>query len=862
MAGFDGRIGIEGNSERGKQLLGTALKHAARQRELKNILGLSGSTKAYDLGGGAYCVVVDLEHMRVLHIVAPTPTSVETAFEEPLLPQRFGPGVYDVLAGYTNNPQIVVEEITDKKGKKKKIDVIKQFKPTNRTEKRYKDLTRRQRLAVEENDVFAPLENPNNIRYTEHAHCKPSNYTGLMQQVVQLVMGIGKVLRPTAEEAMKLPPLPPVGTDLLTKKARNMISGFGLYGQETLYTPRVNFDYRFPKTHGVTFDQDGVAWVIEIGMRGVHAMRLYLDPVSMTKEGAERWIKVSPELTDFILLFGGIPLGIGVPTFELFDKAKRAGEVIELISQSEMRAFYSKQPMSSDTGWAFSDFGTEAHNTCWEYDLVGIKRGFHFAVSIALQQERFKDWTPARSELAAKVSNKFYEVNKCRRMLEADAKTLLDVYKNDGVEKGYKAFDDFVVKPTLIGSARLSLQRSGYLYHGAKFDFQPQIKFPEELVGAELSFDFSDAGLDDSPRRVLRKVHCDTPMYVCFIQGQLEVISYYMDNVKPPTLIEGENASDRQECQTTGSWTNINASGGVISLQGNFYSQRWDFRREQISQSVTTTKCKSEKVAAWPAAGAEFLLSSTWYTWTTVAFYVDCVQTTAPVPPSLSDSVGIPQGDRSAYYFAKLETTPNQSVYYNGYIETYQGPIKELWFVYHFLYAWVGGLDCPPQDWIDKGGPACWAHHHCDFVNPNACVTDYLQGDFWINACSPGPGWSAGFEAVQWPVPQLPAGYNYSVPDDHGQANGDVYFVNNTPYGETITKQLRETATHGSSLSSWWWKASPDPAGFMPSLRAVRSCLGESVSNFMDEFNGVLKHLGGPEYMFASWSDCYTGVIE
>jgi hypothetical protein len=860
MSGFDGRISFQGDTAAGKQLLGACIKLANVQRQNKNILGLSSSTKAYNLGGGAYCVIVDLGNMRAMHIVAPTfaPYSYEEVTQQ--FPTRYGPGVYDVLSGYTNDQKIVTETVTDAKGKKTKVDVLAQFKPTFRTEKRYKDLTRRQRLAVPENDIFAPLENPNNVRFTEHAHCKPSNYSGLMRQVVQAIMGIGKVLRPTAEELMKLPPLYDTGKGLISGKTVSMISGFGLYDHETAFTPRVDFDYRFPKTHGITFDLDGVAWVIEIGMRGVHAMRLYLDPVSMTVEGIQRWAEVSPELSDFLYLFGGMPLGITLPTFELFDKCKRAGEVIELISESEMRVFYSKQPMSSDTGWCFSPTGYEAHNTCWEFDLVGIKHGFHFEVSTILVGEHFKDWTDQRSELAGKFSA-LYEVNKCRRMTELEAALILGEYALNGEEAGYKRFDELVVEPTLIGNSVISLQRSGYLYHGAKFDFQPQIKFPEELVGAELSFDFSDAGLG-GPRRVLRKVHCDTPIYVCYIQGNLEVICYYMDNTKPPDFVPGGEETTREECQTVGKWTTFQHDPAFRTLQGNFYSQRWDFRREMVGGGSALTECKSEKITAWPSAGAEFLLSSTWYTWTTAAFYVDCVKTVLPVAPSLSDSVGIPMHDRCAYYFATLDTTPNRFIYYNGYVETYDGPIKELWVVYHRYYAWVGGLDCPYQDWIDKGGPGCVAHHHCDFVNEHACVDDYLQGDFWINACSPGPGWTEPFEVIPWPKPTLPAGYGYTDPVNDGYANGDVHFVNDTPYGETITKHLEETASHGSSLSSWWWKASPDPAGFMPSLEATCSCLGEPVSNFMDEYNGVIKHLGGLEYMQTIWSTCYTGVIE
>ena len=40
--------------------------------------------------------------------------------------------------------------------------------------------------------------------------------------------------------------------------------------------------------------------------------------------------------------FGGFPLGVGFPYGDAFDKLKRAGEIVELISEDGMREFYSK----------------------------------------------------------------------------------------------------------------------------------------------------------------------------------------------------------------------------------------------------------------------------------------------------------------------------------------------------------------------------------------------------------------------------------------------------------------------------------------------------------------------------------------
>jgi hypothetical protein len=418
MSGFDGRIIFEGDTERCKQLLGVAIKHASVLRQNKNILGQPHASKNYNLGGGASCSVVDMKHMRVLRISAPTFPIFEFALPPEGEEGEGGPVVFDVLAGLVASPIIKNVTILDENDKPTVVTMLTHFAPTHRTETRYPNAVYRQRrLAVDENPIFAPIdENSQFIRWSEHAHCKPSNYTGLMREVIQVLMGMGKVLRPLASESMKLSPLPEYGTDVITgdliRTETFFVPNDDDEPDKKPFIPRVNFDFRHFKTHGITFDNDGVPWVIEIALRGVHAMRLYLDPASMTKEGRAQWVKVSPELTDFLEVFPGMPLGITLPTFELFDKHVRAGECVELISEMDMRTYYSKSMMSNDTGWAFSPTGKEAHNTCWEYGLDTIKRGYHYAISINVVSERFVDWTPKRSELAAKFYT-LYERNKC-----------------------------------------------------------------------------------------------------------------------------------------------------------------------------------------------------------------------------------------------------------------------------------------------------------------------------------------------------------------------------------------------------------------------------------------------------------------
>lgn len=866
MSGFDGRIIFEGDVEKCRQLLGVAIKRAAVQQQNKNILGLAGSTKTYDLGGGAWCVISDQQHMRAMRIVAPVFNEAkDVEFEVPTTTTG-GAGVYDVISGWTNVPQIQTYQYTYAKGKQRTVDLLAKFYPTHRTADRWSEGDQRARLAVDENPIFTPPSPDGQfIRFSEHAHCKPTNYTGTMRKVAQLILGIGKIMRPTAEEKWatknKAVPLPNVGTDILTNKPVGAVSAFGLYDNPEVaatWSPRLNFDYRAAKTHGVSFDSDGVPWLIEISMRGVHAMRLYLDPVSTTKEGRQRYCQVSPELEEWFKVMPGFPLGVTMPTFDTFEKFKRAGEVIELLDATTMRDFYTKTVMSSDTGWCFNDAGTEAHNTCWTWGLDEVKKGFHYSVNINLNRERFLPWTPKRAELAAKFST-VYEINKCRRMTEYDAGGILRAYEL-GQVNGYKAFDVLRVNPTLLGSATLRMHRFGYLYHPAAFAFQPQIKFPETALGygGNYSFDFSAVrhAPYESVSNFYHKVRCDTPMYVYFVQNSLEVVSYAYDNTKDEPQYGVEFFDNRGECQYGGSWTSGIHYPGGLQLQGNFYSNRWDFRREQRTgaSSIKTSWCN--RIASWPRWKQDHPFSTGLTAWTEVAFYVDSVTKMSEAAPQLGISVALPMHDRSACYFGVLETIHNTYDYYSGGPEIVSARRADHWELFDFIFAWVGSIPCAPED--QEGGPlSCWARRRCTTTNEAACDDSYETAGFWATACG-----GNGIKGPEWNRPDLPSGYGYYVDTDPGQANCDIYFVNNTSLGETITKHEREKFETGTTMSSWWWKAAPDENGAVPTIQAVNSCLGDEVTNMMDDFDGGTKHLGGPEYMYGSWNACYTGVIE
>lgn len=870
MVGFAGRIFLEGDVDEAKALVGDAMKLADTLHAWKNTQRINNITKSYSLRGGAYCVVVDLQNLRALQIVTPVSNirvlpNVDYEWEIPDVT-----GVVDVISGVVTSPTIVKTPATfpgpDDTTIIQEVDVINGFTPTSLTATRYNDIDRRRRLAVVEAPMFQQLiTNPAlmDIVWSEHAHAKPSQYSGAMRRVVQLILGIGNILRPTWEERWMAQQAPKRGyievkqVDPDTLLAKDVQSGFGLYYEDPVVT-RLYYDYRFNKTHGISFDLDNNPWLIEISAGGVLAMPLYLDPVSTTIEGRARYIEVSPELEEFLDEFGGIPLGVSFPAYIDLAEWKRAGEVVELLNSSAMGAFYGKSMFSSDIGWSFNSRGSEAHNCCVGI-LNNLSTGNHYRLNIALQREEFVELTGARAELSG-YFNEIYKINKCRRMTELQALEILRLLERDP-EAGRQAFDNATVTPTLLGTASLSLVRSGYLYNSAKPKGQPQIKFPEPLIGGLISFDFGPYAIGAGVAQ------CDAPMFVCFIDDAPEVVSYFYDR-RPRSTPPAENT--RAECQFTGVWT-ATTYGGSPSINGNFYSTRWDWR-EEITPDTSLTTYNGRKIGVRGSASTYYFFSSCITVNSSTWFAVKSKTETA-AGRSLGVAVAIPFHSRDCYYMAKLDNVSDKSYSTGVNTENTPGPQVQLWKLYNFVFHWRDGALCTGN--IDAGNIGCVAKKFGEWMYPS-CVSDPIPAEIQYAVCPASgyrqdlenltvyaPLWnnavigSASFGATIAPSPS-----STSTPGKRESAC-EIRLITNSGLGEIIAKKEKVVAPDETTFSSWWFKFSPWPDdNSMPWMGVSESCLGAAIVNYDTDMDAYQTgHAGGPSTMYGGANSCYTGVI-
>ncbi|MGB1650243.1 MAG: hypothetical protein ACPHEP_04395 [Acidimicrobiales bacterium] len=865
MPGFSGRVSFEGDVEGCKNLLSVAIELAESLKVWKETQGLPSVIKAYDLGGGAHCVIGHLQTLSAMRITVPTQFTPEYVDVEVEYEIDQDVGVMDVISGRVDQTLIEEEEasLPDPEDPDSTIvdtfQLLKGYTPCTYTATRYTDHERRYRLAVVEDQMWAPQEPSDNI-YSQYAHVRQSQYSGAMRRLVQLMFGVGQPVIPNWEQRwIEEGGYVPLSHDQVVDGLQTYVeSGFGLY-ESPQAAPSMRYDYRFSKTHGVAFDADENPWLIEISAGGVLATRLQLDPVSLTDEGRERYLAVSPELEEVFDEFGGFPLFNQWPVGEELTKQKNGGDVVELLSSSEVSDFYGKSAFSSEIGWSFNEEGTEAHNCC-SGASNGLQTGHHFKIAITLERDTLPPLDGDRAELASYVTSAA-DVRKCRRLSNIQASSLVRQFQIDA-ESGQQAFDNEIAEPSLTFECEMEEVSSGTLYHPGNPLIHPQIKFPEPFLPGLKSFDFSPTELGASTDR------CDAPMFVTHVKGELDIVRYALD-LRPRDTPPAENTRDI--CQFTGQWT-YTTYGGTPYLAGNFYSNRWDFRKE-ITPEDTVTVYEGRKLGVQGKAAVPTFFASCFYVNSRTHFGITS-EGKSREGHSFDVAVAIPFHTREAYYMTTAENWTGVSEFVGFHTESTPGPELEFWRISNTALHFVSSSCAVPTN-INAGSSGCVAKKFGYWYNEDVCVDDEIPAEIQYSVC---PAVVFAFSDVTVYAP-LWGGATI------GSASfGD--FIGVTPWSEsTIPEPAAEwqvnlmtdscgvlTPLKGSSRngvvsgddppSYWWWDVSPDPqSGAFTWLAMAHSCLGQQVTNYMVDMDGATEHHTGPEDMHGSVYTAYTGVI-
>lgn len=869
------RISFEGDYGLAEAGLPYARACANVVTSIKKTLGISRMNRSFESEDGTQVYVVDQEFQRVIHIVPP----IESDDFESDTPEWFEhwsatAGIPDYVSGAVIDSVIEQEKVRlpgdAPDGEPPTYPMVREFRSTTKTADRVPMNMARHKLAVESNAAFTW----GSALRSQHHDIKAGLYTGAMRPLVQVLLGVGHVRPETYEQRwMAENPLarPPIAFDVdedgnLADGTERPESAFGLGGTDSpqQYNPQITLDYRFNRTHGISWGQDGRAYIVEIGRRGVHVMPLQVDPISRTDAGRNRYRHLFPELFDsgwsqeypgetFFDAFGGFPIGTPPPMgAAALDRLVRAGEVVEALSREDMEPFYDNQQYSSVTGWAFHPNGSIAHNTCHGVSDTGDRIGYHFAVPIHISAETATDPSEHAMALIARFELTGVDRRKALRMTQEQAQNVMDVENNEAARE---LFDSESVAAQFQVQASLREMRRGGIYHPAHFFYQPQIKFPEPLVGGVLSFDFTSN---------VSLAMCDTPLYVFFRGSVLTVINY---SLPMPHGGEGFSENTREPCQFIGSWENIQFHSRPTVL-GNFYTTDADFR-ELVGQEgglwERTTGNFVAKIAE--LSFCAFLAKHSDSAW---RYYHDYeYEGWSYGARSVGTSIAIPLGDRSFYMAARsdMATDVRRWTGYTAPSFSGIGSGRARGVIRHSPFHWTYVCEGPPPSGADPGPENCTLREYGSPYQVPSCFHDEITvQDTFYEPCPDGP---FTYQKLFAPEPQGQNHRHETGPNLEYEIEiklyGDTHaYGRTTSKGEFVFDRDQSggaEAVIGANFSSWWGKSSPDAFGNIASIAVNINRFGSALIGFQPDFERDAEHLGGPAEMHVSLSACYVGWV-
>lgn len=519
------KLSYEGDAKKAASFTGKVQQELDRLQARLSSIGLDRGSFQHVLDDNSYAYGYILPGgLRVAHIV----TSEGVSETLPLY-DAVETKTPDFLSGYVGNGLVqAATPATDDAAAEPAM--LRNYTPSQETARIHAaELTRLPkvvRLAVYPWSAFDTL-GLGTEAFAQTQTIYPTQYSGRMRKVVQALFGFGK--QPDGEDDISI--FDAVDPDF------DVVDGDTEEPQQSQYEleveasgRQVRYDYRFMRTHGITIAADGEVWLVEIGMnRGILAMLLPLHEHTRTAEFRD--LVYEADRQEAILMldeFGGFPTGEAFPnTPDSLEANIRAGRVLRLKTAAELSEFYSHTGYSSVMGWAFNDSGSEAHNTGWRYGDDGVQRGVHYAV--ALNIGSYVPFTAVETaytvlelilDLKAQRPEQYDAVvYKLGRMTEEQFDAVLDPGMT--ALQTFDAIDALVLSPIAAATAGISKCSEGKIYWPTA-NGQPQIKFPEPLLGGLLSHDMQPATFVDSGSQL-----CDTLMHVFFSGDDLKWVKYY-----------------------------------------------------------------------------------------------------------------------------------------------------------------------------------------------------------------------------------------------------------------------------------------------------------------------------------------------
>ncbi|MGO4700295.1 hypothetical protein [Dyella sp. 2RAB6] len=837
------RLAISGDIERGQGYVPLALGLLYRTQERMRVGSLAQLSAQARFDADAYGYVVIAGGINAVHIVAGAGPATEV---EDLSEQLVE--VPDFLSGTVQNGYIAT---VPAEPPRPAYETLASFHPTTSCAARFKLEPVYQsvrRLAVKPNDdLRSELDNPSDsspLVFSQYTRLKPTMFSGTMRHLVQVLMGFGRQARKAGK---------PTSIYEQTKPRRDGATA----PQPTAYQRRVardglqiRFDWRFSRTHGITYAADGRPWLVEIGItQGILATPLALNPNTTSAAFRKRIEdKADEEALDILDRYGGFPTGEGFPPTEQLEAWIRAGRVLRLQSHDDLQPFYAHSSYSSQLGWAFNARGDEAHITAWRYGDDDVQRGVHYMVPLQigaivpvkpaagvnglrrafgkLTGVAYKDRLPAALWKLDRLSD--FEARWARAALARS------------VDEAFTYVDGLVLDPLASASAHLSKVSEGALWYPprARLEVGYVARFPEPLIGLLVAHSMKPAS-DTAPA----PARCDTTIHVYFDGNEMKWVKFFQDN---SAGAPGGSDDDFEPCMYIGNWP-AHSDGGALRVPSMFYTNDLDDRAE-LATTTSDTRIHGDDLGYCAITCNDSIVNPSVGTARRRKRFRLTTETNTVYSPSLSTGMAVPFYEREAYYYAvqhadqgRMRTVTAQHVeltdpWYCNYKRNFPG--------YYGQYAGSGTPEDPwrPVHLLDVNGYGPNEYRTADPDSPlyddGAPCADVADSGPWVQG-----GDNLDVMAYSIPEPPLPAPVIQSSPPS---GHYDVFLVASGGIG------VSRVASVDSSDFGFWPLFTPDSQDGGSAdqyAEASQNAAGRATSlRSSSNLNGALRIFGWPAW--------------
>lgn len=593
------------------------------------------------------------------------------------------------------------------------------------------------RFAIEYADKFGYFKPKDTgiYTFTQYDKLRPTWYSGAMAEVVQVIGGYGRQVfedlpdDPIERARLRVPKryMKRIHEELGSKR----LPGYtGLPDEEG----QITFDYQASQSHAVAFDNTDAPWLLQISARGVYAMPLPMVPATTTMAFREFMEECGDsEILALLDRFGGMPSGESFPRDAAdFEAWRRAGVIVKVCDTAD---FYQYSAYYMASGWSFNSRGSEGFNTCYSYASTGLLQGHAYKMRIRLAAADDRGmlamkWAKVSAEDTARINAYLSGLLTTLSALSDPDRAVLYKIRRSSVQdvlaragrdgrSDRDYWDALEMPPIAAHAGSVTRVASGPLYWPSKNPLSSgRLKFPELTGKGCESFALI------SPDYAGPAVKCDTIVFGCYVNDELQVIKYFYDErdfVK-------EKESTLEEVMIVGQWSET-VTTGHTGLAGHFYTSSFDDRQE-ISPSVTTTSIVGTDLGYGQPAYTTPALMFSVGSLSRARYYQHRTKSNTTSSRGMDAAVLVPLYARDCIQYAYSERTGSRAWSETTTMASVRDPNSyELWCydnIFHYIGSTRSGNLGVPRS---KDGTPVYVDTHN--YNPTE-YSDFADGGNWF----------------------------------------------------------------------------------------------------------------------------------